>query len=215
MAGVIVLCLALAGGALSQDIPRGPIRSPYGPSPQHQATSGDRRSDNLFLAEQNNLVDPFFGRGGGHGGGYPGFHGGGYPGYPGSYNINPQQHGDGSWNFFALPIPIENQTIPDDFPRDQVAQAQLWGPIFEKGGWVYGPAGKILVPRAPPYSPPRYVTPPALSRRHTTLLHGRADTNAVGSVDVDPKTGSPLTAVNDETKTESKVDKLRLVEPRK
>lgn len=76
--------------------------------------------------------------------------------------LGPQQNYDGLWTFVAVPIPLENQTVPaGDFPQEQVAQAKLWGPIYRPGhGWVYGEAGFILVPRMPPYVPPTIIPPP-------------------------------------------------------
>jgi len=78
------------------------------------------------------------------------------------FGFSPQQNHDGLWSFVAVPIPLENQTLPEgDFPQEQVAQAKLWGPIYRSGhGWVYGEAGTILVPRIPPYVPPTIIPPP-------------------------------------------------------
>ncbi|OQR75243.1 hypothetical protein BIW11_08547 [Tropilaelaps mercedesae] len=87
---------------------------------------------------------------------YPG------PGFRTGGPLGPQQNVDGLWTFIAVPIPLENQTVPEgDFPQEQVAQARLWGPVYRPGhGWVYGEAGFILVPRMPPYVPPTIIAPP-------------------------------------------------------
>ena len=235
---VASVLITAAGSALSQiQVPHGPVPTPgqapqaaalYGPPPQSAAqrlpptpsNQGSRRSENLFLQSP---FDPFFSNAGFNN---PGFHvAAGYPGFFSGYGgLSPQQNGDGSWNFVALPIPLENQTIPEGFPRDQVAQAKLWGPIYREGqGWIYGDAGTILVPKYPPYAPPRYVTPPALQppavpptppAPPAAADDAESAPLAEGTTVIDTKTGRSI----DGRKAESskiKAERLRKKDPRK
>lgn len=192
---VVLWCEEVRTQSAPHQIPHGPISGGQiqAPVPQSQ-----RKSENYFLGAPGY---EFYA-----GGGYPGFFGGGY----GGFGLSPQQNGDGSWNFVALPIPLENQTIPDDFPKDMVAQAKLWGPIYKEGdGWVYGEAGNILVPRNPPYAPPRFVTPPAF-RNPATSSRSNSESSPIadGTVDIDTKTGRPI---EEKKKENSRASSERLV----
>jgi len=173
--------IVVHGQSAPHEIPHGPIAQAQVQAPQRQGPQGQRRSENLFYHDPSY---DFF-----SGGGYPGFYGGGAFN---RFHLSPQQNGDGSWNFVALPIPLENQTIPDGFARDEVAQAKLWGPIYKPGeGWVYGEAGNILVPRNPPYAPPRFVTPPALAPR-TSSPTPSPSSPIKDTAEIDTKTGKIL-----------------------
>lgn len=237
---LVTVILASLGAVSAQiQVPHGPVlthgspREPhpadlYGPPnqgaahavthiEQTQSSSGGRRSENIFLA--SSPLDPFFTNSfSTNAFTNPGFHvAAGYPGFYSGFGLSPQQNGDGSWNFVALPIPLENQTIPEGLPRDQVAQAKLWGPIYkENQGWVYGEAGTILVPKFPPYAPPRYVTPPALQTSSNPSPPPAVEDKgplAEGTIEVDTKTGKSL--VDRPPSSSQRIQRLRSKEPRK
>lgn len=45
------------------------------------------------------------------------------PGFRTGGPLGPQQSVDGLWTFIAVPIPLENQTLPEgDFPTEQVIE---------------------------------------------------------------------------------------------